>query len=172
MSVTRIRRAAVLTLAGLACSVALASPAHAAGSIEVKKNGGVLAVTGSTGGDSITVDQPGGFGTRVTVTVSGAPVIAGPGCVKLSNLKVECDETFQIGVVGGEGDDSIVVNSNTRSLLNGNLGHDVIFAGSGNDELRGAGGDDTLRGGPGVDTADGGTGSDRCTAETESRCEI
>jgi Ca2+-binding RTX toxin-like protein len=171
MSFRRLRRVTVLTLAGLACSAALASPAHAADTVMVKKNGGVLSVVGTPAGDSITVDQPGGVGARITVTVSGGSATAGAGCIQLSSRKVECDETFQIGVSGGDGADAILVNSQTRGILFGNLGNDKIFAGSGNDELRGADGNDILRGGGGTESANGGNGTDSCTAETESRCE-
>lgn len=175
MSLPRLRRAAVLTLAGLAFSLASASPALAADTVAVKMNGGVLSVVGTPAGDSITVEQPGGLGTPTTVTVAGVNATAGSGCSQVTSIKVTCAETFQIGVTGGSGDDRIRVTTKsdnpTPGILSGNLGNDTIFGGAGRDQIRGADGDDTLRGGGGIDSADGGNGQDACTAETESRCE-
>jgi Ca2+-binding RTX toxin-like protein len=171
-SLPAIRRVAAVALTGLACSLALVSPAHAAETVQVSKNGGVLSVKGTSGGEAITIDQPGGFGARITVTINGGVnATAGAGCIQLSSRKVECDETFQIGVAAGAGNDDVLVNSQTRAILFGNLGNDNMFGGSGNDELRGADGTDRLDGGAGTDSANGGNGTDTCTAETEAACE-
>lgn len=172
MSLTRVRRATVLTLAGLACSAALASPAHAASTVEVLKNGGVLNIIGTAVGENITVDQPGGYGNPVFITVSGSTLsTTAPGCFATSATRAQCDATFQIGVSGGGGADGIRVISNTRSLLSGGPGDDFVIGGSGNDELRGATGNDVLQGSVGNDTANGGAGNDFCAAEGEALCE-
>jgi Ca2+-binding RTX toxin-like protein len=172
MSLTRVRRATVLTLAGLACSAALASPAHAASSVSIQKNGGVLNIIGTAVGENITVEQLGGVGAPVVITVTGSPLsTTAPTCAVVTATEAFCDGTFQIGVSGGGGADGIRVIGATRSLLSGNGGDDFVVGGTGNDDLRGGDGEDILRGSTGTDAANGGAGSDFCSAEVEALCE-
>lgn len=55
-----------------------------------------------------------------------------------------------LGVLGGDGDDSII-GSSFNDFVNGNLGNDTLDGGDGNDFLRGGKGRDILKGGSGMD---------------------
>jgi len=68
------------------------------------------------------------------------------------------------GLVGTDGDDVLVDNSNLNEI-HGLDGNDFILAGNGNDFVYGDGGNDTIYGGKGDDAIAGGTGSDRIYAE-------
>ena len=86
-----------------------------------------------------------------------------------AQTKVDASAITMIRVLGNDGNDTIVVNTDLRSrifggagddvLVSGN-GDDVIYGGSGNDELSGGGGNDKIRGGSGNDTIFGGSGDD------------
>lgn len=75
-------------------------------------------------------------------------------------------------LIGGNGDDKLLVRGSGAQILNGGRGADVIVARNGPDLIFGQGGDDVIRagagnddvsGGPGVDRVDGGSGRDDCT---------
>jgi Ca2+-binding RTX toxin-like protein len=63
------------------------------------------------------------------------------------------------GIIGGQGDDTIVGDS-LDNLLDGYLLDDSLEGAGGNDTLIGGAGDDRLVGGPGDDSLDGGLGDD------------
>lgn len=149
------------------------APAHAAGVVQARMNGGAMVVVGTTDGDSIQINQPDGNGGDATVTVFGETVTSGAGCVQLNNTQVRCIQVFQAGASLSDGNDLLVYNGSSASIFFGGPGIDAIFGGGGSDEIRGGDGDDlVLDGGPGIDTIDGGNGIDDCSGEILSRCEL
>jgi serralysin len=64
-------------------------------------------------------------------------------------------------VVGGSGQDTVIVTVTSRDVIRGNGGDDVLQTAAGNDRLYGDAGNDVLRSGDGNDTLFGGTGSDQ-----------
>jgi Ca2+-binding RTX toxin-like protein len=118
-----------------------------------------VAVRGSAGADRIVVTEVAGVSEVIrpttlvritgadpdfdTLTVDG---LAGNDTIDATGLT---PGIIQLGIVGGEGDDTLI----------GSPGDDVLDGGFGNDTLLGGAGDDILLGGPGVDVLDGGTGN-------------
>jgi Ca2+-binding RTX toxin-like protein len=81
-------------------------------------------------------------------------------------------------LIGGSGDDLLVLGGDLFASLDGGRGHDVlrgtrgeqfIVGGPGRDRLLGGAGPDTLIGGTGRDVADGGAGRDSCSSVERRR---
>ncbi|MGH2956491.1 MAG: calcium-binding protein [Solirubrobacterales bacterium] len=134
-----------------------------------------LVVLGGSGNDNLTASLAGGV-----LTVSGSPMLAGPGCDGGQvSTTINCTApAAPLGYVllwGDAGDDSLVFGSGLSQLtevkadggpgsdqLTGGPGADVLYPGeTGSDRLVGGDGDDALIGrGGGGDTLEGQGGSD------------
>ncbi|MDW8263133.1 MAG: hypothetical protein RMJ35_11460 [Phycisphaerales bacterium] len=112
--------------------------------------GGILTITGTSGGDVIQfARRPGGFSVFEN---------SGQGIVQTDwNF---ADVTRVIINCGGASDKVIVGKVVINCEINGGTGNDTLSAGGGNDTLRGQGGNDNLFGGDGRDLLNGGIGSD------------
>ena len=102
---------------------------------------GALTVTGTSGGDVITLKLVGG---QIRLSENGV-------VKKLAQASVTSIQVF-----GGNGKDSI-------SLQGAITAPATLFGEAGNDSLHGGGGSDSINGGPGNDTLDGGEGADTLT---------
>lgn len=136
-------------------------------------NGGwvsYLAPPGETNHVVVTTDA-----TGVTVTDSGATVVAGDGCVSVSANQAFCASSQRpiyvamrlddmddfAKLVGWYGDGSSVEGDTGSDTLIGAASTDRLVGGADNDILRGRVGHDYLQGGPGTDLLDGGRGQDQ-----------
>lgn len=161
--------ALALTLAGLATTAVLASPAHAAGATVTVGSFGNMSVVGTTGNDSVDINPSNG---KVNVTSSLHSVTAGAGCVQQGPGTVSCSGVSTITVNVRTGDDTVRNNTSLFAEIFGSAGSDRLSGGSGRDILVGGSGDDFLSGNGGNDTTDGGPDSDSCSGETEVNCEV
>ncbi len=129
-------------MAGL--GLLMAGPAHAS---TVSSEGGVLRIQGGPGeSNRITVSDG-------AVEDAGAPLTAGPGCTTLVDFgPVNCAPASRVEADGGDGPDSIRIESSIPADLHG---------GSGDDQLYGGPFNDVLAGDSGSDFADGEGGDDR-----------
>jgi len=135
---------------------------------------GIEAITGFSGGVTLTSAQVLGFGN---VATSGALTLADFGAIDLTTVAISTGtinlangaNTFTINdgglaaytINGNSGVDAITVTGGSLgATLNGNGGSDVLTGAIGNDNLIGGFGNDVLNGDAGNDTMDGGAGSD------------
>ncbi len=112
---------------------------------------GVLAETGDNRGDTITTNRN-----------AAGQIFVNGGAVSIDGGQPTLDNTKEIVVSGGNGDDTISLDNAAlppAQLFGGN-GNDVLTGGSGADQLFGGNGNDTLNGGDGNDILDGGAGDD------------
>jgi Ca2+-binding RTX toxin-like protein len=112
---------------------------------------GVLAETGDNRGSTITTSRN-----------AAGQIFVNGGAVSIDGGQPTLDNTKEIVVSGGNGDDTISLDNVAlppAQLFGGN-GNDVLTGGSGADQLFGGNGDDTLNGGDGNDILDGGAGDD------------
>ncbi len=116
---------------------------------------GLLTITGTSGADSITVQQD-----SISLTVSDNGAVSTFGIDKVQKLSIDLkagndflrlsrkDRTHAVKapatILGGSGNDT----------LRGGLGNDSVTGGDGNDLLDGGSGADQLVGGNGIDTTD------------------
>lgn len=125
-----------------------------------------VAVTGSTGDDSLTVDYGGGFFSLA----GGIRFEGGDGTDRVNVLRAKGDYTLTNGALAGPGLD-VTFSSIEQAGMNGGLGNDTLDAsaftgatalagGAGNDRLLGGSGNDGINGNAGDDELDGGAGSD------------
>jgi len=84
------------------------------------------------------------------------------------------DGSDQIHVRGGNGNDTITVNSSVTlpAILEGELGNDTLTGGSGADQLLGQDNDDKLNGKSGDDVMIGGAGTDTWTFEGTNNVDL
>jgi RTX calcium-binding nonapeptide repeat (4 copies) len=121
----------------------------------------------------VTSSAPG----SVTVTDTGAPITAGPGCTQDGAGAVRCSGVIAVFVDARDGDDEVEITGESRlyatrisggpgdDLVTGSDGNDRLTGGAGRDRLLGRGGDDELDGDafgarPEADVIDGGDGID------------
>jgi hemolysin type calcium-binding protein len=158
---TRLAAGLAVAAASAAGTLLGATPAYAATPVATSvAAGGFLLIDGTIIGDSVTASLTGG-----TVKLENllGPISAGPGCVQQGAV-VLCSGITAMRFSGFAGDDTFTNNTSIRSFLSGQ---------SGNDRLTGGSGDDVIDGGRGSDSAFGqGGAADKCTAESESACEI
>jgi Ca2+-binding RTX toxin-like protein len=136
------------------------------------------AAPGETNAVVYTVEGP----TSVRVADSGAPLVAGAGCVAAgTDVLCEVLDATQFGgrvwledgddsadlsvlvstiAMGGPGDDVMIGPQQGGGNIQGGPGNDRITGGAGDDLLLGGEGDDDLLGAQGGDWCDGGPGSD------------
>jgi cyclophilin family peptidyl-prolyl cis-trans isomerase len=151
------------------------------------ENGGILAINGTGGNDTIIVGEKSGL---FQVTLNGVMRNYSTGGIsRVQVFAMNGNDTVTIGsgvpathidggggndvLNGGDGNDTLTGGAG-KNLLNGNNGDDringsggvdVIHGGAGNDRLYGNGGDDFLDGGAGVDHLFGGDGNDQLYGE-------
>ena len=101
------------------------------------------------GNDTVTVEDPDGFGAA-----RSAKVFGGDGNDTITTAE-------GIDDIHGEGDDDTITTGPGTDVLNGEAGNDTLSGGSQRDQLAGEAGDDTLEGGTGPDVLTGGEGVDR-----------
>ncbi|MDZ4783874.1 MAG: Calx-beta domain-containing protein [Planctomycetia bacterium] len=131
--------------------------------VQTSASGGrVLAVGGSTGGDTIRVRPKANDPEMMVVTINEHE----------SEIRVR--QAFdppidRIVIFGGAGDDIIRVNEDifVTAELHGGRGNDKLRGGSGQDLLLGEDGDDTLVGNDGRDLLIGGNGADKIVGNAE-----
>jgi hypothetical protein len=112
-------------------------------------------------------------GTSLTVTDSGAPLTAGPGCASAADGGIECRAApgavavASIDVDAGDLDDSVRIEAALPARILGGDGNDQLVGGGGADFADGGAGDDfiDLRDAL-ADSAWCGTGRDGVAAET------
>ena len=158
----RIRRAAAavaVSAASLVGTVALATPAWAADTVQVNSFGNLI-LGGGAEANSIRF-FPGPNGT-VRVTDFASTVVAGTNCVQESADTVRCSGAKHINANGRDGDDVLNNDTGLTSVLGGGRGNDVLDGGSNADQLDGS---------VGFDSAFGQGGVDSCRAEQEQGCE-
>jgi hypothetical protein len=148
---------------------------------------GELAITGTEGGDSVTIrSMPGNrlrvgvnrevsFFTKSEVTKIFIDALGGDDRIEVIGGGPDGGIDIAASILGGAGNDRITGASGNDNieggdgddLLLGTKGNDTILGGAGDDRIFGDGGDDVLRGddgddtvisGPGVKDADGGAG--------------
>jgi Ca2+-binding RTX toxin-like protein len=158
-----------LTVAGLATTAVLATPAHAAGATVTVGSFGNMSVVGTTGNDSVDINP---FNGKINVTSSLHSVTAGAGCVQQGPSTVSCAGVTTITVNVRPGEDTVRNNTSLFAEIFGSAGIDRLSGGSGRDILVGGGGNDVLIGNGGNDTTDGGPDTDTCNGETEVNCEL
>ena len=156
--------------------VALLLPAASeAGTVAVNDSGeaSYRAAPAETNSLLVSVSRVASDGFRVTVTDSGAPVVAGAGCLQAGDLTAVCDISIgDIRVDLRDGDDSVDLTAARQSYssVSGGEGRDritvtgggaTIYGGPGDDLLVGGDRADTLYGGGGRDALRGGRGSNR-----------
>jgi Ca2+-binding RTX toxin-like protein len=160
---TRLRRAAAaaaLTVASLAGTAALATPAFAADTVRVSFGNLIL-----SGGPENNTIQFTPVGNTIEVRELNSVVLtAGPGCKQVDSRTALCRGVQNINA-NGQGGNDVLDNSRTNvtSVLGGGNDGDQLIGGSNNDQLIG---------GLGTDNANGGPGQDICNAEGESNCEL
>ncbi|MCK2220288.1 hypothetical protein MF672_041785 [Actinomadura sp. ATCC 31491] len=171
-------RALLVGAAAAAPLLALAGPAHAAGT--VSNSGGRLVISSTTTNNAVTVSVS---GSNLLVTNTLTTLSPGGTCVQVNANTVRCPAAgvADMSAVLSSGSDVFTNNTALPSLVFlgdgadffiGGSGRDQVNAGSGNDSMSGNGGNDTLLGGAGTgDRASGGSGTDACTAEIEDTCE-
>jgi Ca2+-binding RTX toxin-like protein len=146
-----------------------------------------LVIYGGAIDDNFTINQG-----PTSLSITGSPLIAGPGCtggsVGVTLTAVSCTlppvELGYVVIWGGTGNDTISVGSGFSvttltkgdggpgdDVLNGGPGSDILFPGeTGSDKMYGGGGDDEVVGRPGGgDLLSGGPGSDQLVSD--SPCE-
>ncbi|WP_249999920.1 calcium-binding protein [Actinoplanes sp. M2I2] len=116
-----------------------------------------------------------------TITVDDTTAVkAGAGCAAVSGdvTKIRCTPKVPVNWIRvdlGDGNDSVVNQSNqgmtarTRAgndKITGGAKKDDVYAGDGNDIVSGLGGNDHLRGDAGTDTVTGGDGNDALSGST------
>ncbi len=121
-------------------------PASWAGVIVSNVADGILTVTGTAGGDDVTVRCEGGEVTVNQTQPSGGPI--------------SCGDLRRILVFAGGGSDRVSLGELTRSVFDG-LEATSVSGQDGDDTLIGSDLGDELIGGNGVDSLRGGTGRDR-----------
>jgi hypothetical protein len=112
--------------AGVAALVALLASPFAAQAATTSIDGDVLLVAASPGeANAITVGT--GPTGSLTVTDSGAPLMAGPGCSP-TNVGVTCITTSapEIDVTAGDGDDSVTIDAPAGAFVDGGAGDDLV----------------------------------------------
>ncbi len=122
-------------------------------------SGGVLTVVGTDAADRIVLNVQGPRRARPGIpAVSGVVNVGGIG-------SFPADQITRINILGGAGDDRIVVNEQTARLIPtaiaGGDGNDLIFGGPESDLIWGNQGDDRIFGRGGGDQIDGGPGLNR-----------
>lgn len=137
-------------------------------------------VTGTLGGDTLTLKARGHQTIQIPLGESGALVIEGTAEADRLNLRVKSGEDSALATItvnAGEGNDRVqllTLHPSRTSLLtiNGESGNDrvnvaesirlgvQINGGDGADSLTGGGGDDSIDGGADGDSLSGGNGSD------------
>jgi RTX calcium-binding nonapeptide repeat (4 copies) len=112
-------------------------------------------------------------GSSITVTDSGAPLTAGPGCTSAADGSTECaappgaPAVARIELDAGDLDDSVRIEADLPAWILGGDGADQLVGGSGADFADGGAGDDSIDLRDGVsDSAWCGAGRDSVAAET------
>ncbi len=142
----------------VAAALAIAFWALSSGSAlagEVTSEGGgsamsFIATPGETNHVTLSAGQPG----TLVLADTGAPLIAGPGCVALDAHTAQCAAATDVKISLGNGNDSA-----TSLLTDPSIATD-LDGGPGDDRLTGGAGADGLHGGPGADVMHGGAGTD------------
>ena len=131
--------------AAASAATALAAFPAAASAATVQVQGTNLTVTGDATNETITVADNGQF-----ITVDGAPTAA------------LADNTFDLTLNAGAGNDTVVVNTAQLRILtiNGEDGDDTITGSPDDDIINGGAGDDRITGNTGADTMNGDAGND------------
>ena len=129
----------------------------------------VLSLTAAAGeANDVTITK----GARYVVGDAGAPLLAGPGCVRTSERAASCVAPGHVTVELGDRDDRSSTGTVARgesndfdvSYISGGAGNDVLSTRSlAGDSLVGGPGNDRLTGGPNKDRLVGGGGDDRLT---------
>ncbi|MGH2659604.1 MAG: calcium-binding protein [Actinomycetota bacterium] len=155
-------------------------------------NTGAVTVLGSTGHETVSVDQSGegrrfppsiGFYVSLGEGLSDRVMVVGDGSdetieVDEKGFDLEGDGRLNVVVSGAErfevdaggGNDTVDAGAAGGSLfspitMRGDDGNDTLIGGTGADDLYGNAGNDTLDGGPEADLLDGGLGADTCAAD-------
>ncbi len=127
--------------------VGSAAPLAAAGG---DLSGGVLAITGTSGDDSISVIFD-STGQHIQLTFNGAATLYPVASVKRISIDAG-NGNDQIALIKSDGTRAVSVNA----TVNGGAGNDSIRGGDGNDSIVGGFGNDTLGGERGNDVLNGG----------------
>ena len=119
---------ALLALAGVTAAVVVPSPARAA---TVSVDGSfvqIAAATGETNALAVSAVSP----AALTVTDTGAPLTAGPGCSQ-TDIGVTCVTAGapEIDVSAGDGDDSVTIDAAVPAFVDAGPGADVVDLGNG-----------------------------------------
>ncbi|HEY7118269.1 MAG TPA: PKD domain-containing protein, partial [Tepidisphaeraceae bacterium] len=128
---------------------------------------GVLTVTGTAGGDGITLGL--GAGGNYVVTINTQPAFVFP-FASVGGIRIDGGDGNDVILVtnsvsvaaeihGGNGSD-ILTGGGSNDVLLGEGGNDFLYGAAGDDVFVGGGGDDVLFGGNGRDVLIGGDGSD------------
>jgi hypothetical protein len=155
----------------IAIAVAITTPADAA---TVALEGETLVYAAAAGERNIidVVPVVSDYATGLSVYDSGAPLVAGPGCVRPSAGVVWClAATIRaVQIETGDFNDlvtlrrlaipAVVSTGDGSDLVETGAGADVVNGGDGLDTVVGNGGDDIVDGGPGGDLLQGGSGGD------------
>jgi Ca2+-binding RTX toxin-like protein len=141
-------------IAAASAAAALAAFPAAASAATVNVAAPNITVTGDGTDETITVADNGQF-----ITVDGVATTAA------------ADNTFDLTLNAGAGNDTIVVNTaqlrgitvngeDGNDIITGSPDDDILNGGAGNDTLNGNGGDDRISGNTGADTMNGDAGND------------
>src|SRR5262245_52561719 len=151
-------RARFTSLAIVALTLAVATPfANGQDGATVRLSGHVLVFKAPPGTrDNVRITFPAPSTLRVTdrptETYTGAPVVAGAGCIKRGAPAAECHGAItRIEVRAGDLADQVANSTAVHSALFGGTGSDILIGGSYND---------TISGGPDADVMFGMSGND------------
>jgi Ca2+-binding RTX toxin-like protein len=115
---------------------------------------GDLTVTGSSGDDTITLQNDNSG--NVTATLNGQ-----------TSKAFALAQVTAINVLGGAGNDTITIGANLPGVsVKGGAGDDIITGGDGNDALSGQAGNDSIVGGADNDSMLGGPGNDTLVGQS------
>jgi Glyoxalase/Bleomycin resistance protein/Dioxygenase superfamily len=119
-------RAPALRRSGLAALIALLAVAFPAQAAITSLKEGVLLLAASPGEANVITVGPGPDGS-LTVTDTGAPLTAGPGCSP-ADIGVTCVTAgvSEVDVAAGDSDDSVTIDTFLGAFVDGGAGDDVI----------------------------------------------
>ena len=122
----------------------------------ISLDGGILTLTGTVAGDTISVSLTAGPGTGFPFNLPSTFHVT----ATVNDLTREFDDVDAILILGFAGNDNLSAFLLAPTTIRGGSGNDTIATGESNDVLHGDAGHDTIRAGIGINLITGGYGDD------------